>query len=68
MRIGHATAGRVTSGGYGNRIGASIAYAYLPVAASMPGTAVEVDVFGDLIGGRVVAEPPYDPQNARIRS
>jgi glycine cleavage system aminomethyltransferase T/glycine/D-amino acid oxidase-like deaminating enzyme len=68
VRIGQATAGRVTSGGYGNRIGASIAYAYLPVSASMPGTAVEVDVFGDLIRGSVVAEPPYDPENARIRS
>ena len=68
VRIGGATAGRVTSGGYGNRVGASIAYAYLPLARSTPGTAVEVDVFGDLIAGRVVGEPPYDPENARIRS
>jgi glycine cleavage system aminomethyltransferase T/glycine/D-amino acid oxidase-like deaminating enzyme len=68
VRIAGATAGRVTSGGYGHRIGASIAYAYLPVAVSETATAVEVDVFGDLIGGTVVAEPPYDPENARIRS
>jgi glycine cleavage system aminomethyltransferase T/glycine/D-amino acid oxidase-like deaminating enzyme len=67
VRIRKATVGRVTSGGYGNRVGASIAYAYLPVASSTPGTAVEVDVFGDLIGGRVVGEPLYDPENARIR-
>jgi glycine cleavage system aminomethyltransferase T/glycine/D-amino acid oxidase-like deaminating enzyme len=68
VRIGNATVGRVTSGGYGNRVGASIAYAYLGVAGSAPGTAVEVDVFGDLIGGRVVGEAPYDPENSRIRS
>jgi glycine cleavage system aminomethyltransferase T len=67
VRVRGRTAGRVTSGGYGNRIGASIAYAYLPVSSSPPGTAVEVDLFGDLIAGRIVAEPPYDPQNARIR-
>jgi 4-methylaminobutanoate oxidase (formaldehyde-forming) len=68
VRIGGVTAGRVTSGGYGNRVGASIAYTYLPVAESAPGTAVEVDVFGALIGGSVVREPLYDPENARIRS
>jgi 4-methylaminobutanoate oxidase (formaldehyde-forming) len=68
VRVEGATAGRVTSGGYGNRLGASIAYAYLPVAGSMPGAVVEVDVFGELIRGRVVAEPLYDPDNARIRS
>jgi 4-methylaminobutanoate oxidase (formaldehyde-forming) len=68
VRVGNATAGRVTSGGYGNRVGASIAYAYLPVARSEPGTAVEVDVFGDLIGGSVVGEAPYDPENTRIRT
>jgi 4-methylaminobutanoate oxidase (formaldehyde-forming) len=67
VRLRGRTAGRVTSGGYGNRLGASIAYAYLPVSSSLPGTAVEVDLFGDLIAGRIVAEPPYDPQNARIR-
>ena len=68
VRIGGRTAGRVTSGGYGNRVGASIAYAYLPVETSAIGTPVDVDLFGELIGGSVVAEPLYDPQNARIRA
>ena len=68
VRIGGATAGRVTSGGYGHRIERSIAYAYLPTDASPVGTPVEVDVFGDLIGGSVVAEAPYDPTNERIRT
>jgi glycine cleavage system aminomethyltransferase T/glycine/D-amino acid oxidase-like deaminating enzyme len=68
VRIGGATAGRVTSGGYGHRIERSIAYAYLSTGASPVGTLVEVDVFGDLIGGSVVAEAPYDPANERIRT
>jgi glycine cleavage system aminomethyltransferase T/glycine/D-amino acid oxidase-like deaminating enzyme len=68
VRIAGATAGRVTSGGYGHRVERSIAFAYLPTTSSEPGAAVEVDVFGDLVPGSVVAEPLYDPQNARIRS
>jgi glycine cleavage system aminomethyltransferase T/glycine/D-amino acid oxidase-like deaminating enzyme len=67
VRIAGSSTGRVTSGGYGNRVERSIAYAYLPAAASEIGTEVEVDVFGDLIPGVVVAEPLYDPENARIR-
>jgi 4-methylaminobutanoate oxidase (formaldehyde-forming) len=67
VRIAAATAGRVTSGGYGHRVERSIAYAYLPSLASGPGTAVEVDVFGELIAGTVVDEPLYDPESARIR-
>jgi 4-methylaminobutanoate oxidase (formaldehyde-forming) len=68
VRIAGATAGRVTSGGYGHRVERSIAYAYLPAQGSGPGSAVEVDVFGELIGGSVADEPLYDPENARIRS
>jgi glycine cleavage system aminomethyltransferase T/glycine/D-amino acid oxidase-like deaminating enzyme len=68
VRIAGSTAGRVTTGGYGHRVERSIAFAYLPTASSEPGTAVEVDLFGDLIPGAVVSEPLYDPENARIRS
>jgi 4-methylaminobutanoate oxidase (formaldehyde-forming) len=67
VRIAGSTAGRVTTGGYGHRVERSIAFAYLPTASSEPGTAVEVDLFGDLIPGAVVSEPLYDPENARIR-
>jgi glycine cleavage system T protein len=68
VRIAGATAGRVTSGGYGNRVERSIAYAYLPSGASEAGTAVEVDVFGERVPGEVVADPLYDPGNVRIRT
>jgi glycine cleavage system aminomethyltransferase T/glycine/D-amino acid oxidase-like deaminating enzyme len=68
VRIGGVTSWRVTSGGYGHRVERSIAYAYLRSERSQVGTAVEVDVFGNLIGGSIAAEPLYDPANARIRS
>jgi 4-methylaminobutanoate oxidase (formaldehyde-forming) len=57
----------VTSGGYGFAVGASIAFGYLPVALAEPGSRCEVEVFGEWIGATVMAEPLYDPTNARIR-
>jgi 4-methylaminobutanoate oxidase (formaldehyde-forming) len=60
--------GRVTSGGYGYTVGASIAYAYLPAEHAGPGTAIAVEIFGDWIEGQVAAEPLYDPSGERLRS
>lgn len=57
VRIGDEVVGRVTSGGYGYTVGASIAYAYLPVEGSDPGTRVSVDVFGEWVPGVVVTAP-----------
>jgi 4-methylaminobutanoate oxidase (formaldehyde-forming) len=68
IRVGGAVVGRVTSGGYGFTVAASIAYGYLPVALAEPGTRCEVEVFGDWIGATVSAEPLYDPENARVRA
>jgi 4-methylaminobutanoate oxidase (formaldehyde-forming) len=49
--------GRVTSGGFGYSANASIAYAYLEIADTDPGTPVSIDLFGELVTGKVVAEP-----------
>jgi 4-methylaminobutanoate oxidase (formaldehyde-forming) len=68
IRAGDAVVGRVTSGGYGFTVGASIAYGYLPVASAELGTRLEVEVFGEWIGATVRAEPLFDPEGARIRS
>ena len=67
VRVDGTPVGRVTSGGYGYRVGASIAYAYLPSTVDV-GAAVEVGVFSDWVGARVHAEPLYDPTNARVRA
>jgi len=68
VRIGDRIVGRVTSGGYGYTVDASIAYAYLPVADAEPDTTVSVDLFGDWIDGVVAAEPLFDPAGSRIRA
>jgi 4-methylaminobutanoate oxidase (formaldehyde-forming) len=68
VRVAGEVAGRVTSGGYGYTVERSIAYAYLPASAAVPGTAVEVEIFGEWIAGSVVAEPLFDPAGERIRA
>jgi 4-methylaminobutanoate oxidase (formaldehyde-forming) len=59
--------GRVSSGGLGYSLGVSIAYAWLPVDASAPGTAVSVEVFGEVVPAEVRADPLFDPTGARLR-
>ena len=59
--------GYVTSAAYGYSIGASIAYAWLPRAASAPGTRVTVEYFGERLPATVTEEPLFDPKMTRIR-
>jgi 4-methylaminobutanoate oxidase (formaldehyde-forming) len=67
VRVDGTPVGRVTSGGFGYRVGASIAYAYLPSTVDIDAP-VGVGVFSDWVGARVSAEPLYDPSNARVRA
>ena len=62
-----AIIGRVTSGGFGYTVGASIAYAYVPAAHAAPGTVVAVDVFGTWVAATVTAEPLYDAASERVK-
>jgi 4-methylaminobutanoate oxidase (formaldehyde-forming) len=68
VRIGGELVGRVTSGGYGYTVAGSIAYAYLPLAVTDIGTALEVDIFGEWVGGRIAADILYDPAGVKIRA
>jgi glycine cleavage system aminomethyltransferase T len=36
--------------------------------SSIPGTSVEVEIFGEWVAGEGAAEPLYDPEGARLRS
>jgi glycine cleavage system T protein len=67
VRIDGKVVGRVTSGGYGYAVARSIAYAHIPAEVAVD-TAVEVDIFGTWISGRVAREPLYDPMGKRVRS
>jgi glycine cleavage system aminomethyltransferase T/glycine/D-amino acid oxidase-like deaminating enzyme len=68
VRVDGRLAGRVTSGGYGYTVERSIAYAYLPAAAAVPGAEVEVEIFGDRVAGEVASEPLWDPAGERLRA
>ena len=68
VRVDGRPAGRVTSGGYGYTVQRSIAYAYLPAEYSRPGQQVDVEIFGEWVGGEVTAEPLFDPTGERVRA
>jgi 4-methylaminobutanoate oxidase (formaldehyde-forming) len=59
--------GRVTSGGFGYAIGASIAYAYVPAELAEPGRRMAIDIFGEWIDAEIRPEPLYDPRGERLR-
>lgn len=60
--------GYTTSGGFGHRIGKSVALGYIKPELSEPGTEVQVQILGVLRNAKVVAESPYDPSNEALRS
>ena len=68
VRLDGEIRGRVTTGGYGYTVERSIAYAYLPPDAADEATRVEVEIFGEWIGGEVAKEPLFDPKGERIRA
>jgi glycine cleavage system aminomethyltransferase T len=68
VRVDGRIAGRVTSGGYGYTVGRSIAYAYLPAEDAAVGRQVQVEIFGEWVGGEVADEPLFDPKGERIRA
>ncbi|MFD0665759.1 glycine cleavage T C-terminal barrel domain-containing protein [Thermocatellispora tengchongensis] len=68
VRVGDTVVGRVTSGGYGYTVDASIAYAYLPAEHADPGTKITIDLFGARATGTVTPEPLFDPTSARVRT
>ncbi|HET9919179.1 MAG TPA: glycine cleavage T C-terminal barrel domain-containing protein, partial [Ktedonobacteraceae bacterium] len=64
---GERVLGRVTSGGYGYTIRQSIAYGYLPIEHAIPGTQIEVQLFGVRYRATVMKEPLYDPKNEKVK-
>ncbi|MDH5557055.1 MAG: FAD-dependent oxidoreductase [Alphaproteobacteria bacterium] len=59
--------GRATAGGFGWRIGKSLAIGFLHPDHAAVGTEVEIDVLGKMLKATVIEESPYDPENAKLR-
>jgi dimethylglycine dehydrogenase len=60
--------GYLMSAGYGPTVQATIGYAYLTTELAAPGTALSVELLGELVAARVESEPLFDPRNRRLRS
>jgi 4-methylaminobutanoate oxidase (formaldehyde-forming) len=65
---GDKVIGLVTSGGFGHTIEKPIAYGYLPIDYSKPGTRLQIEVAAKRYEATVGKEPLYDPENLKIRS
>ncbi|MCH6588422.1 MAG: FAD-dependent oxidoreductase, partial [Proteobacteria bacterium] len=59
--------GRATAGGYGWRVGKSLALGFVRPELAEAGTELEIDVLGEMKPAKIVAESPYDPENAALR-
>jgi glycine cleavage system aminomethyltransferase T len=59
--------GYVTSAAYAYTLGTPLAYAWLPIELTAPGTGVEIGYFNRRIPATVAAEPAFDPDGERIR-
>ena len=60
--------GRATSGGYGWRIGKSLALAMVPPDMTELGTEFEIEILGNRHRATVIEESPFDPNNERLRA
>jgi Glycine cleavage system T protein (aminomethyltransferase) len=60
--------GRATSGGYGWRIGKSVALAMVKPDHAAEGTKLKIKILGNTYDAMVVPESPFDPENAVLRA
>ena len=59
--------GRATSGGYGWRLGKSLALAMIKPELAELGTEVEISILGTPHRATIIPETPFDPDNERLR-
>jgi 4-methylaminobutanoate oxidase (formaldehyde-forming) len=65
---GDKVIGLVTSGGFGYTVKKPIAYGYLPIAYSEPGTRLQIEVAAKRYEAAVEKEPLYDQENLKVKS
>ncbi len=65
---GDEIVGFTTSGGYGHRIGQSIALGYVKAEHSQPNGAISIAILGEHKSARISAGALFDPGNDRLRA
>ncbi|MBV1927704.1 MAG: dimethylglycine dehydrogenase, partial [Rhodobacteraceae bacterium] len=64
-----AIVGETTSGAWGYRVNASIALGMVRADLAVPGTEIEVEIYGERRRAEVQADAPlWDPTNERLRA
>jgi dimethylglycine dehydrogenase len=67
LYLGDALIGRATSGGYGWRVGKSLALGMVRPELATLGTELEIQILGERRRVTVIEDSPFDPQNAVLR-
>ena len=65
---GDELVGRATSGGYGWRVGKSLALAMVRPDLAQPGTELEITILAQRYKAVVIADSPFDPDNNALRA
>ena len=65
---GDALVGRCTSGGFGWRLGKSLALAMVPPELAGVGSQFEIQILGERHQATVIPDSPFDSNNERLRS
>jgi len=60
--------GYTTSGGFGFRVGKSLALGYINADLATPGTKLKIGVLGNMVDAEVVEEPLFDSNNEKLRA
>tara|TARA_Y100000294_G_C8516761_1_gene321187 strand:- start:681 stop:1241 length:561 start_codon:yes stop_codon:yes gene_type:complete len=60
--------GRATGGGYGWRVGKSLALGMVPPDLAHVGSEFEIAILGEMYRATVIPESPYDPDNERLKA
>ncbi len=59
--------GRATGGGYGFRVGKSLALGMVKPELAEPGSRLEIEILGRTYAATVIPDSPFDPKNERLR-
>ncbi len=60
-------AGRATSGGFGFRVGKSLALGMVKPAFAEPGAQLAIEILGKSYAATVIPDSPFDPNSERLR-
>ncbi len=68
IMVGDRCVGMTTSGGYGHRVAKSLFFAAVDSAFAAPGVQFDIVVQGERRTARVLKDPAYDADNARMKA